>query len=89
MVEYHWLDNTCRQCRWDAVKDRVNAKRRKGGQAGARNSQAKLTDDWVEFIRSPTGRRIPNVTLAQWSGVSPACIHLCKSEKQWVKRRSS
>ena len=83
---YQHLDNTCRKCRWDAEKDRVNAKRRKGGQAGDRNSQAVLTQDWATFIQSETGRRISNVLLAAWSGVSPSCIHLVKSEKSWNKR---
>ena len=80
---YRGLDNTCKRCRWDAVRDRVNAARRKGGCAGERNSQAILTQDWVVFIRSRTGRRIQNVKLASWAGVSPAAIHLCKSNKSW------
>lgn len=81
-------DTTCRSCRWDGVKDRVNQGRRSRlGLIGEANCQAVLTYDWVTFIRSATGRTIPGRVLSQWTGVSESALSRARNDRTWNKRR--
>lgn len=79
---YERRDTTCRQCRWNSNKDRVNKARRKGTRQPVNRI---LTQDWVDFMRSPTGRRIPNKVLAQWTGVHESTVSLARSGRNWGK----
>jgi ribosomal protein L34 len=80
-VTYVHYYGKCYKCLYGSTKRKS---RKKGfSRIGTDNGRAILTDDWVRFIRSRTGRRIQATTLAQWAGVDVTAISSARSGKTW------